>query len=114
MTDLPIPERIHRDDREIVVTWPGEHVSTYPSRRLRLSCQCAACREEMTGRPLLDPSTVPQDVRPLSVSLVGSYAVRIQWSDGHGTGIYTYEYLLTICPCERCQTHRGTGGALGG
>ena len=51
----------------------------------------------MTGVPLLDPATVPLDVRPVSISLVGSYAIQIAWSDGHNTGIYTYKYLRTIC-----------------
>jgi ATP-binding protein involved in chromosome partitioning len=57
----------------------------------------------MTGRPLLDPATVPIDVAPLRIALVGAYAVRIDWSDGHSTGIYTYEYLRSLCPCERCR-----------
>lgn len=103
MTDLPLPERIHRADREIVVTWAADHVSKYPARSLRLACQCATCKDEFTGRELLDPGAVPEDIRAEVVSLVGNYAIKIRWSDGHDTGIYTYEYLLTLCPCERCQ-----------
>jgi DUF971 family protein len=57
------------------------------------------CVEETTGRALLDPATVPPDVRPLKIALVGAYAIRIEWSDGHGTGIYTYEILWRLCPC---------------
>jgi ATP-binding protein involved in chromosome partitioning len=109
--ETPVPERIHRDDREIVVTWSAEHVSRYPARRLRLQCHCAMCREEMTGNPLLDPDTVPEDVRPERVELVGGYGIRIAWSDGHGTGIYTYRYLNEICPCERCTEARRHGGS---
>ena len=44
----------------------------------------------MSGKPLLTPDSVPLDVRPLSVGLVGSYGLKVNWSDGHGTGIYTY------------------------
>jgi DUF971 family protein len=62
----------------------------------------------MSGRPLLDPARVPADVRPLSVALVGAYGLRVNWSDGHGTGIYTFERLRAICPCPRCR-----GGAAG-
>ena len=109
MTGIPVPERIHRDDRELLITWSPEHVSRYPARELRLQCQCAACREELTGRPLLDPATIPDDVRPLSIALVGSYAIRIDWSDGHGTGIYTYEYLRTMCRCDGCASRRAVG-----
>ncbi len=56
--------------------------------------------------PLLDPASVPSNVSPLSVSLVGSYAIKIGWSDGHDTGIYTYEYLHSICPCDACERAR--------
>jgi ATP-binding protein involved in chromosome partitioning len=99
----PLPQRIHRGERDVVVTWTDAHVATVPARELRLACQCALCQEEMTGRPLLDPAAVPADVRPVSITLVGSYAVRITWSDGHDTGIYTYEWLWANCPCERCR-----------
>jgi DUF971 family protein len=36
---------------------------------------------------------------------VGAYGLRINWSDGHSTGIYTFERLLAGCPCARCATH---------
>ena len=47
----------------------------------------------MTGEPVLDPETVPEDVKPMTIELVGAYGFRVDWSDGHGTGIYTYESL---------------------
>jgi DUF971 family protein len=33
---------------------------------------------------------------------VGNYAIQIEFTDGHNTGIYSYDYLRTICPCEAC------------
>jgi ATP-binding protein involved in chromosome partitioning len=106
VSEAPAPERIHRDDRAIVITWAPGHVGTYAARALRLNCHCATCRDEFTGRLTLDPGSVPEHVRPEQVSLVGNYAIRIRWSDGHDTGIYTYEYLLSLCPCERCMRER--------
>jgi DUF971 family protein len=38
---------------------------------------------------------------------MGSYAIRIDWSDGHDTGIFTFEYLKAICPCEQCGAGAG-------
>jgi ATP-binding protein involved in chromosome partitioning len=102
----PVPLAIHRADHAVTITWAEDHVGVYPARELRLACPCAQCVEEMSGRPLLDPASVPDDVVPLRVSLVGAYAIRIDWSDGHGTGIYTYEFLREICPCAECH---GTG-----
>lgn len=97
------PQRIHRTDQGLFITWEEAHVGEYSARDLRLACPCAACRDEMTGRLLLDPGRVPMDIRPLAVHLVGAYAIRIDWSDGHTTGIYTYEWLRAHCPCERCR-----------
>jgi len=103
VSEYPVPRAIHRADDAVTITWAEDHVGVYPARDLRLACQCAVCQEEMTGRPLLDPGSVPADVRPVTITLVGGYAIRIDWSDGHRTGLYTYEFLLQRCPCERCR-----------
>ncbi len=93
MSRIPVPVEIHRDDHQIVLKWSANHETAFPARDLRLACQCAQCRDEMTGKTLLNPRSVPEDVRPLSIELVGAYGFCVQWSDGHGTGIYTYESL---------------------
>ncbi len=103
-----MPHAITRRDDGLHLEWvAGGHAALFPARALRLACPCAGCVEEMTGRPLLDPATVPQDVRPLRLALVGAYGLRVEWSDGHGTGIYTFRWLLDRCPCEAC-----TAGAV--
>ena len=106
MTETPIPQKIHRTDSAVTITWDESHVATFSARDLRLSCQCAECRDEMTGYPLLDPDTVPADISPVTISLVGAYAIKIDWSDGHSTGIYAFETLLKLCPCEDCVARR--------
>jgi DUF971 family protein len=110
MTHAPIPQRIHRGGKQVVITWDEAHVGTYDARLLRLACHCAICRDEVTGRPLLDTTTVPDNIEAESIQLVGGYGIKIRWSDGHDTGIYTYEYLLKLCPCERCRARRAEGG----
>jgi DUF971 family protein len=103
------PHAINRTDAGLTLEWDQSgHEGFFPARALRLSCPCAGCVEEMSGRPLLDPAQVPADIRPLSLALVGAYGLRINWSDGHGTGIYTFERLRAICPCPRCR-----GGSAG-
>jgi ATP-binding protein involved in chromosome partitioning len=88
------PYRITRHDHALRVEWTsGAEPLEYPARELRLACPCAECVEEMTGRPLLDPATVPADVRPVQLALVGAYGLKVTWSDGHSTGIYTWDRL---------------------
>ena len=101
---IPRPRAITRQDEGLRLEWeePG-HEWLYPARLLRLGCPCAACVDEFSGRALLDPAAVPPDVRPVTVSLVGSYGIRVGWSDGHATGIYTFEQLRAACGCPRCR-----------
>lgn len=89
-----IPHAIRRREDGLLITWAENGPSTrLPARDLRLACACAGCHDEMTGVPILDPQRVPLDIRPTAVALVGSYGIRISWSDGHDTGIYTFEAL---------------------
>lgn len=104
------PHRIRRLDAGLEVEWDtAGHVAFFPARELRLRCPCAECVEEMTGRRLLQPASVPADVRPVAAGLVGGYGLRLQWSDGHGTGIYTFEWLRRECPCPRCRPAADAG-----
>jgi DUF971 family protein len=107
---LPIPHAIERRPDGILIEWTAEHRALYPARELRLACPCAGCVDEMSGRAILTPTSIPAEVRPLSLTLVGAYGLRVQWSDGHGTGIYTFQRLLAACPCEDCRAGRASDG----
>ena len=112
LNEIPVPKLIGRKAArgDFLIQWDAGHEGIYSARMLRLACPCAACREEMSGRPLLDPARVPEDIDGVSVQLVGQYGIRIDWSDGHNTGIYTYQLLRGMCPCEQCAAERGAPG----
>jgi len=78
------------------VTWNDGTEDVYNVRELRLACPCANCIDETTGAARLDPATIPADVKPVSVRSVGNYAISIVWSDGHDTGIYSFERLKEL------------------
>ncbi len=100
----PTPVEIRRvEDRELHITWTDGHQSILPNKYLRAHCACAMCVNELTGERILNPRTIPEDVRAVEISLVGRYAVQIRWSDGHSTGIYPFERLRALCPCDACQ-----------
>jgi len=88
---------------DVKISWQDSHESIYVARELRLKCPCAGCIDEMTGHVRLIASSIAQTVHPVKISLTGRYAISITWSDGHNTGIYTFEKLRALCPCEQCR-----------
>jgi DUF971 family protein len=107
-----VPIEIRRvEDREIHVTWADGHRSVYGNKDLRERCPCAGCVHELTGARLLDPRTIRTDIRAEEIALVGRYAIRIRWSDGHATGLFTFQRLREWCPCAECRGAGATGPA---
>ncbi len=84
------------DGTRLRIVWRDGEFSEFEPRALRLACPCAGCVEEMTGRPILVPEMVPEDVHPTAIHYVGRYALQFIWSDGHSTGIYPFEYLRRL------------------
>ena len=93
--------------RELEIRWADGHRSLYCVFDLRVGCPCANCVDEWTGQMRVKPADVPDDVHPLHIESVGRYGIKIDWSDGHHTGIYAYQYLRAICGCEICQLNSG-------
>lgn len=113
MADVPInpvrPRHLDlKKDRALTVQWSDGRVSIYPIaylRRMSPSADARALREEMATNPLtVLPSSAgaggspSQPLTATGADLVGHYAVRIVFSDGHDTGIYSWEYLREIDP----------------
>jgi DUF971 family protein len=103
------PERISiSKSKGATILWRDGHRSEYTLKFLRDACPCATC----TGAHGVAPEE-PKPANPLqlfkpalkidTVEPVGNYAVRLVWNDGHSTGIYSYEHLRLICPCEDCR-----------
>jgi ATP-binding protein involved in chromosome partitioning len=96
---MMVPAALHRlGNTALIVTWNDGRRSEYDLRTLRLSCPCASCVNEWTGEKMLRPAQVPEGVRPVRLFSVGRYALGISWSDGHSTGIFSYDYLRRLDP----------------
>ncbi len=72
-----------------------------PFKLLRSSCPCASCVDENTGVRILDPATVPENIQPTNLGFTGNYALKVTWSDGHSTGLYTWDLLAEIARCMK-------------
>ena len=79
--------------QDMILTLPDGSEHEFPPRNLRLACQCAACIDEHTGKALLDPSTIDEDVYPTNVRPLGNYAAAVEWSDGHTSSVYPFKML---------------------
>lgn len=87
-------------DGRLRIQWSDGLARAYRIQTLREACPCATCREKRTAaetKPApLFAILKPEEVRPLSLAgmqPVGNYAYSLAFSDGHDTGIYTFELL---------------------
>lgn len=96
--------------RELTISWKDGHVSNYPFSLVRYACPCEECRgghDQMDGEPPREVFYMPAEDNPATrlknIENIGSYAITIEWEDGHHFGIYDWHYLRALCPCSICR-----------
>jgi DUF971 family protein len=108
--DRPVHLELKRAEG-LVVQWRDGRRSFYPVgylRRMSPSADARHLREELARNPLtVLPMTSGGPLTALDAEMIGNYAVRIRFSDGHDTGIYSWAYLREIDP----DLPPGHGGA---
>ena len=87
---------IEESDSEISILWSDETENRYDAAYLRRACPCAGCVNEWTGEKILKPEAVPDNLSFSSISIVGRYALNFHFSDGHQTGIYSFQFLKQL------------------
>ena len=120
-TEAVTPNKVRVKKTEgtgVEIDWKDGHHSSWTFSWLRNACPCATCHEERekTGRPVGVAKPKEQTllvmyeapVRPIDVTSVGKYALKFKWSDGHESGIYSWDYLRRVCQCERCHAERAS------
>lgn len=96
MTDPPSNIRAHQSEEILEVTWPDGRVDRFPYRFLRAECPCASCRDEWTGERIIQEDSIQHGLKLEGMEPIGTYAVQIAWSDGHSSGLYTWEALRQL------------------
>jgi DUF971 family protein len=115
--DAVTPQKVRVDKTGgtgVEIDWRDGHKSAWNFAWLRDACPCATCHDERekSGRSPGAPKPKPQTLlpmyeapaRPLETTPVGKYALRFKWSDGHESGIYSWDYLRRVCQCNECTT----------
>lgn len=116
MTILAEPEHIAiSKSKGIKIDWKDGHRSEYSTAYLRDECPCATCTGAHGTEPQKSGYSSPTQemfpmykpsIRMTKIEEAGHYALHIFWNDGHNTGIYSYDHLRRICPCEECRANR--------
>jgi DUF971 family protein len=88
--------KAYREQGVLEVGWNDGTVRRIPFKALRAQCPCAGCVDELTGIRILDVEAIPADIAPTQIELCGNYALRVDWNDGHSTGLYTWQRLAEI------------------
>jgi len=96
MADAPTNIRALQAEQILELTWDQAHIDRLGYRYLRGECPCASCVDEWTHERRIDISQIPDDIRLEGMEPVGSYAVRLSWTDGHSSGLYTWENLQKL------------------
>ena len=87
---------IEESDSEISIVWSDETENKYTAAELRRACPCAGCVNEWTGEKTLRDEAISEDLSFSHVTVVGRYALNFHFSDGHETGIFSFEYLRKL------------------
>ena len=91
-------------DTELRIRWSDAGLSVIPLAQLRKACPCAACaaeREQAEQRvlPIVRDSAAQRAMAIVAnAELVGRYALRVVWKDGHDAGIYDFGLLSSLSP----------------
>jgi DUF971 family protein len=90
-----------KDSQRFTIEWTDGKRMEYRLSDLQRICTCAQCRDERTGKMLIDPSTISDDVEALRIVSVGRYALQIYFSKGCSKGIFSFKllYYLKLSTC---------------
>ena len=86
--------------RELRLRWSDGHRSTIPFQTLRDHCPCARClsSRDQGRKPLAMVLTTKLD----GWKKIGNYALQFSWGDSHADGIFAFDLLRSLCPCDAC------------
>jgi len=104
----PTPSEIDlKKDKGLAIQWHDGSSSYYTIaylRKMSPSADMRQLREEMDKNPLTVLPASSGSAEPITArnaELVGNYAIKITFSDGHDTGIYSWAYLRSIDPANQ-------------
>ena len=123
-TKITKPKTLKRiDNTGFRIVWQDDHTSQYDLSYLRALCPCAeCCKLRNDGQDVhslfsnIGIGNIDKihsaGIQAVDVQLVGRYAIRFHWSDGHRSGIYDFKFLRSICPTEKNKANSEEPGDI--
>ncbi|MCH8513056.1 MAG: P-loop NTPase [Kiritimatiellae bacterium] len=90
------PTLLYNVGQNCELEFPDGRIVEIPPFELRFACRCALCVSENTGERLITREDIDPDVYPGQIKAVGNYAAAVEWSDGHTSSIYPFDYLIEL------------------
>lgn len=84
---------VQKDNHTFTIEWNDGKIAEYRLSELQKQCPCARCVDELTGKRIVQESTINEDVRAKGIDKVGRYALRVEFTSGCSTGIYDFDML---------------------
>ena len=94
MSAVPTEIKLHQKSRVLEIAFDDGKTFRLPYEFLRVYSPSAEVRGHGPGQEVLQVGKKAVEIR--SIEAVGSYAVQPLFSDGHGTGIYSWDYLYEL------------------
>ena len=95
-----LPVDIQTIGDELAIKWDDGRESFVKLEKLRRHCPCAGCKGEtdIMGNLYKNPDKplTPSAFQLTRLAMVGGYAVQPLWGDGHGTGLFAFDYLRSV------------------
>ena len=91
---VPTEIKLHQKSRVMEIAFDDGRVFRLPYEYLRVFSPSAEVRGHGPGQEVLQVGKREVEIR--SLEPVGSYAVQPTFSDGHATGIYSWDYLYEL------------------
>lgn len=93
-TPRPTDIRLHQKSRHLDITFDNGAQFSLPCEFLRVYSPSAEVRGHGPGQEVLQVGK--EDVNIIGIEPVGRYAIKLVFSDGHDTGLYSWDYLYEI------------------
>ncbi len=94
-TPRPTDIKLHQQSRRLEIAFDNYMHFVLPCEYLRVYSPSAEVRGHGPGQEVLQVGK--EDVNIIGIEPVGNYAVRLTFSDGHDTGLYSWDYLFDLC-----------------